>query len=260
MGFGIRSPAGVHAMANERGIVEAIDACRPGSNDLDAPEMNDLARRLKEDRRVAAAFESLQRWDVKVGNAVGDVPVPEGLQTRILARLMSAESDRTVVAPEAVPAPRRVWLGIAVAASVTLVLTTAWFWSRTAPVTAENLSARVDSWRQQIDPNAWQSTGSAPGSYPVSRRVLGRRFGWQSVGQGVVVAYDLAGPGEASAVLLVVRVRLAGLPKRPPARAIWTQNRSVAAWQSGALLYVLVVDGPPARYRRLLDLRRPPLA
>ena len=82
-------------MANERGIVEAIDACRPGSNDLDAPEMNDLARRLKEDRRIAAAFESLQRWDVRVGNAVGDVPVPEGLQARILARLMSAEPDRT---------------------------------------------------------------------------------------------------------------------------------------------------------------------
>lgn len=247
-------------MADERGIVEAIDACRPGSNDLDAPEMNDLARRLKEDRGVAAAFESLQRWDVKVGKAVGDVPVPEGLQTRILARLMSAEPEQAVVASAAATAPRRVWLGIAVAASMAVVLTTAWFWSRRAPVTAENLSARVASWRQQIDPNAWQSTGSAPGSYPVSQRVLGRRFGWQPVGQGVVVAYDLAGPGKSPAVLLVVRVRIAGLPKRPPARATWTQNRSVAAWQSGELLYVLVVDGPAARYRRLLDLRRPPLA
>jgi hypothetical protein len=126
-------------------------------------------------------------------------------------------------------------------------------------VTAENLWARVDSWIQQIDPNAWQSTGSAPAGYPVSQRVLGRRFGWQSAAPGVV-AYDLAGPDEAPAILLVVRVQITGLPKRPPARATWTQNRSVAAWQPGELLYVLVVDGPPARYRRLLDLRRPPLA
>jgi hypothetical protein len=140
-----------------------------------------------------------------------------------------------------------------------MVLATVWYRTHQVPVTASNLSGRVDSWLQQIDPSAWRATDSAPEGYLVSPRVLGRRFGWQPVGAGVVV-YNLAGPGAAPAVLLVVRARIDGLPRRPPTRATWTQNRSRAAWQSGRLLYVLVVDGPPARYRRLLDLRRPPLA
>ena len=247
-------------MVDDRRIVEAIDACRPGSNDLDAPEMSDLARRLNEDPQVATAFSSLQRWDAKVSVAVGDVLVPQGLQASILATLAPAEPDETVTPLESASrSARRAWFGLAVAASVAMVLATAWYASREVRVTADNLWSQVDHWQQQIDPNAWRSTSSAPAAYPGSARVLGRRFGWQSVGPGVV-AYDLAGPDGAAAVLLVVRARVAGLPQRPPSRATWTQNRSLAAWQSGRLLYVLVVDGPPARYRRLLDLRRPPLA
>ena len=250
-------------MAIDRRIIEAIDACRPGSNDLDAPEMNDLARQVKDNRRVAAVFESLQRWDAKIDHAIGNVPVPEGLEAPILARLGPGALQQTVAAPAAAgPARwpgRRSWLALAVAASLAMVLATAWYWTRNVPVTADNLWGQVDNWRQQIDPSAWRSASSAPEGYPASPRVIGRRFGWQPVGAGVV-AYNLAGPGAAPAVLLVVRARVDGLPRRPPTRATWTQNRSLAAWQSGRLLYVLVVDGPPAGYRRLLDLRRPPLA
>jgi hypothetical protein len=250
-------------MADDRRIVEAIDACRPGSNDLDAPELKELATRLGEDPRVAATFESLQRWDVTIGEAMDRVPVPKGLRESIAASLMAAEPQSGEVVPtvpsQAPPSARRAWLGLAVAASVATALASVWYWSRDVPVTAEDLWMRVDAWRHQIDPSAWRSASSAPEGYPASPRVLGRRFGWQTVGLGVV-AYDLAGPDSLPAVLLVVRARIEGLPQRPPTSATWTQNRSMAAWQSGRLLYVLVVDGPPARYRRLLDLRRPPLA
>jgi hypothetical protein len=47
---------------------------------------------------------------------------------------------------------------------------------------------------------------------------------------------------------------------RPDPSPLYTQNRSLAAWQSGNLLYVVVVEGRRSDYQRYVDTSSPRLA
>ena len=71
-------------------ILEAIEACRPGSNDLSDPGLAFLATELAARAELDDAYERLQRLDAMLAVAFKDVPVPEGLGQRILARLAAA--------------------------------------------------------------------------------------------------------------------------------------------------------------------------
>ena len=68
-------------------IREAMEACRPGSDDLEDPALVFLAEQLAADPKLGHVFERLQRLDGTVAEAFGDVPVPDGLADRITARL-----------------------------------------------------------------------------------------------------------------------------------------------------------------------------
>lgn len=253
---------------DEQRILEMIDACRPGSNDVEGPALAELARCVQEDPRVALLYRRVQRLDSMIGAAIRDVPVPHGLEAAIVRRLEAARRpDGPAELPATVaPARQRVdalWIGVATAATVLIAVTSALIWSRRDPVTVDNIWTVAEGWCQQVDRDRWRPMGSAPAYYPPSRRVLANRFGWQPIRSGLAgggVAYNLSGEADPPAMLLVARTTVAGLPGRPPRQPLWTQNRSIAAWQDGPLLFVLVVDGPPDRYRRLVDSRPAPLA
>jgi hypothetical protein len=79
-------------------IREAMEACRPGSDDLADPAMAFLAEKLAADPELAEAFGRLQLIDASVAEAFRDVPVPEGLADRINARLAAVRNGQKAAA------------------------------------------------------------------------------------------------------------------------------------------------------------------
>lgn len=84
-------------------ILEAIEACRPGSDDLADPALAHLAEKLEATAELKGLYERIQRVDAGLAAAFHDVAVPEGLAQRITDRL--ATSHRRV-AKEPPPNPR----------------------------------------------------------------------------------------------------------------------------------------------------------
>ena len=74
-------------MAIDRRIIEAIEACRPGSGDLRGADLADVARLVDADPEVRGLYDRVQHWDAAVTSAMQEVSVPAGLAERILARL-----------------------------------------------------------------------------------------------------------------------------------------------------------------------------
>jgi len=110
---------------------------------------------------------------------------------------------------------------------------------------------------------------SPPQGYPVSPAIARNpmvrfpQMRWRRV-DGFLdtngVAYDLVSDGATRATLYVVNRTVAGLPDSPSVRPdLTTAGCSVSAWQSGGLLYVLVVRGGPRTYRSFLNLPHGPV-
>lgn len=77
----------------DRHLLEAMEACRPQSADLSDPALAFLAAELAPDPALREQFERLGRFDRAVGDVLADVPVPEGLDRRILSRLARAQRE-----------------------------------------------------------------------------------------------------------------------------------------------------------------------
>jgi hypothetical protein len=245
-------------------IVEAIDACRPGSNDAKGPELADLASCMEEAPHVTEMYNVVQRLDAVIGAAMEDVPLPEGLEQRLLARLeIGMEPNPSKDAVRAMPADgphraRRAWIAavaagaVAVAASIVVVLCT-----REQPLTLANIHELAEVWYRQVHTDQLRPLDSAPlRRFPISPVLAASPRGWQPVSTkvaGRIVAYGISAQGGAPATLLVARTRVTGLRTRPPLKPRWTQNRSIAAWQSGEVVYILVVEGPARQYRDFVE-------
>jgi len=76
-------------------IIEALEVCRPGSDDVADPALRILAEAIEADPELAQLYARLQEVDGRVAAAFADVPVPEGLEGRLLERLGVA-SDQGV--------------------------------------------------------------------------------------------------------------------------------------------------------------------
>ena len=272
-------------------VQEAIEACRPGSDDLADPGMEELAAQLAADPELDALFQRSQRLDTVIRDAFADVPVPEGLEERLLARLAEARSEHTTQSPASeyqepppdespqgevatVTSPRRRrisrrwWAAVAggaVAASVAVAFV--FYLQMPAGISeAEVLRVAIDFYNtDSSDEGRRVSEQPPPRSYPFSRDVLRTaQTRWRPI-DGFLgcrgVAYDLAGPGQARATLYVVRRELSQMKAAAPCPrpALTTAGRSISTWQSGDLLYVLVVQGGPRTYRRFLELPSGPL-
>ena len=262
-------------------LLEAMEACRPGSDDVEDPALAFLAEQLASDPELAELFERLNRVDSGVAEAFGDVPLPEGLADRIVARLAAANNGKK--APVARPKPqgstvqepldeaakrpprlRRRWvLAGAVAAAAAASVIVALVLPPGEPQDLDPQSV-VDGAREffQVDQDADAQLVAdvpPPEAYPTDPDFDVRRFRrlrWRSI-RGFLgregVAYDLGGPRTPRATLYVVQRNVPGLPPAvPPRPASTTGGLVISAWQRDHLLYVLVLEGEPGIYQNLL--------
>ena len=286
-----------HETLGHREILEAMESCRPGSDDLFDPALAPLVEVLTLDANFADRFRQQQHVDAAVASAFRDVAVPDGLAERLLGRLAEAHKEATaeaaLVGPmaeiarqgftvaaatvTAIAAARqrrvlsRRWLAVAAAALSTaaVFLTAAWVWVEIHHRAAYTPLAVLDEATEFFSGES-PRTGSKPGEvsppddYPISRGILRTsQVRWRAI-QGLLggtgVAYDLSAPGDGRATLYVLSQAVPGLPTQPPLEPRPTTGGcSAAAWQENGLLYVLVVDGSPGVYRSYLRLPSGPL-
>jgi len=269
-----------HPLLNDPRLIEAMEVCRPGSDDVADPALRELADAIESNPEVEAAYERLQAVDSRIAAAFSDVPVPEELQDRILKRLAEARADAagalaavvsegstapadgsTAVEPAPVPPKKsRRWLlagggGVAaIAATVALIV---FILGDPQPVydRAEVWDRAIGHFRDN-EPGPGR-TDAEPDDFPLSTAVArGRVVQWRWVSELLGargVAYDLRGPRGVRATLYVLPANVKGLPARPLRRPFTTRGCSVEAWQQGSLVYVLVVDSGNRRiYQQFL--------
>lgn len=283
-------------MALDRRILEGLEACRPDSDDLLSPELDDVARRVQSDAEAAAAYRGAQAWDAAIGEAMEQVSVPAGLADRISQRLAAAapelcaetavlcaetavqcaatavgsaataaEAESLAAAAELStarpPWSRRAWLGIpaAIAAAVLVAISLGQFLplGNTTPV-----EMMAEQWQAQLEPT-WHVTDPAPHGFGIPPVVTAESTGWQRIGKlgGIRgVAYKLVNSAAGSAELFVVRLATAAPTSPPTSPQSTTGGQSIGYWRSGDLVYVLVVQGDERDYRSFVNSSRMPLA
>ena len=168
---------------------EAIDACRPLSDDLDQPQFAELAKRIETDGQIRRLFERSQAFDTAVARAIKqDIDVPIGLAERVLASLKSmqqqesAPSDCQVLPAQAsgdsvssdskasrAGTSRRRWLvGLVSAGSVAaaLCIGTGLYLRRTL-ATDEIVTWAIDWPDTTIDGTGWKPFSEEFDGYPI---------------------------------------------------------------------------------------------
>jgi hypothetical protein len=83
-----------HRMDQQQ-LHKLIEACRPGGNDLHAPDMAELAEHLSHDPQARAVYDRSQRLDAALGAAFRKVTPPAGLEQRLLAAVGAASQKTT---------------------------------------------------------------------------------------------------------------------------------------------------------------------
>ena len=213
--------------------------------------------------------ERLKRFDARLKAAVWDVPVPEGLDQRLLERLAAARAEEApqpaITAPPASISRRRLlWAASAVATSAVVLIAVLGLNRQPAETPSMVVASAVQFFGAELPGPLHQMSEPPPSDYPFSRDVLPTaQVRWRPIDGflGVSgVAYDLSGPGDPRATLYVVFRTAAGLGDVPPSDPMsTTAGRSAAAWQTDGLVYVLVVEGDSRDYQRYLVLARGPL-
>ena len=269
----------------DKQLIENIEACRPGSDDVASPEMADVARQIEQNPQARALYENVQKWDAAVGAKMEDIDVPQGLQDRILERLRSAAGSTVEalnvashpldvepavqIAPPPEPVSRRSrrhysrrqWLaGFAAIAACVLVAAFLSVWLPSdSEVPMEDIA---DGWSQQLAAN-WQQTEQPPREFAVPGAITAAPVGWQWLAKHAAhgVAYQLQDRAGTTAILYVARLSRTGLPLAPPAAPQSnTGGKAVGYWRSGDMVYVLVVPGDERSYRAFVSASPVPLA
>lgn len=262
-------------------IREAMEACRPGHDDLEGPEMARLAAEMVAHRELERRFARLQQLDGILAEVIQDVPVPEGLADRLMVVLSAcvpaeapAPAQDDTGASLAVPASgstRRMsrpwWFALSgVVAAAVLVAVSVWQSGGSAPWAASTIVDEAITLFSNDGNDAGRlvSEASPPWALPLSPTVRSSAATrWRPIAGFLDrrgVAYDLTSVRGTRATLYVVNRTVPGLPDEPPSRpSPGTGNCTAAAWQHGSLLYVLVVQGDAAAYSEFLDLPRGPV-
>ena len=255
-------------------IDEGMDACRAGHDDLQLPELAELAQAVIEDSIVAERLYRVQLCDRAVGGAMRDLEIPTGLSDRILGRLQvsqiaPSENEATVALREASESKtagrnqrnRLGWM-LALAASLLVCgsLTVAWVSKPQGPI---DVVALADNWQTGLTAD-WRPISALPKSLSVPTGIAARPRTWQPVPRQLGyrgAAYDLSRPGCKAVLFVVDVVPNKQFPLAPPIPPQFSSGgRTVAAWMSGTRLCVLVVDGDERAYRSLVHAGQAPLA
>lgn len=261
-------------------ILEALEACRPGSDDLSDPSLSFLLAQLAAHPELDQVYERIQRLDAKLAKSFRDVPVPDGLADRLTASLASAGSDlsKSAETSPALPNPnatstapaerrhfRRFWIAVAamaatVVAAASLLISQI---SNTEPAAIAYQTAIFEAMnRFAAGPAAadGEPFRTAPADHPFSRDVRPMRgIRWRRI-DGFLgrsgVAYDMVAPNGARATLFVIAG--AGSDFRTAPEFVPPYG-SASAWQDQGLVYVLVAEGGLTSYRQFLNLRSGPI-
>lgn len=241
-------------------------ACRPDGEDLADAEMSELAFALREDAALRAEWERQQHSDRAIAASMHDLAVPAGLAERILAAAAAAEAaDSKAAAVTAVQADarasvspvqsapkrfsRRAWVAAVIAASLLTAFGTWFFWppaSRQIP--KELLADYVVDWRQAAAPaEGWTNrsdsvaslfpTASMPAGYVAWKRLATRQ-------EPSLVAFNLGSGSYLFAVKTRHKYQVNSIPFSTLSA---TGGVRIAAWQSGDVLYVVVLSSDDER-------------
>ncbi len=267
-------------------IQQAIDACRPGSDDLQRPEMAALAEAVRCDSDVRRRYECSQQFDALVMGSFRDVPVPVGLADRLLAAIEPSADRATVESREPV-APRtsehdtrknaegagpwfhrhgrRSWPILAgslaaIAALAGFLLLVPYF-SVAEPRPDDRLPGQILVWADAVVRQGWNEDLPTAQSLhrPLDRAVRARPQRWCAIATAYdsqTIVYDVAPRGTDMALVFCMqsRVRSSTLPDMPPWNAFSaTGGLTLGVWRRGDMVYVLVVRGGPRRYRELIE-------
>jgi len=265
----------------DKRIREAIEACRPGSEDLLAAELADASRAVNEDPQARQIADRVQAWDRSIGASLDQVDVPADLAARIMQRLalsgataesplasvVSAASQPAIAPDDAVELSRqtrwsrRHWLGAAaLGLSAALLVLAAGFWLRQGSDLP--LEVLAERWQEELGPK-WESPDQVPANLPPAEAIRIQPARWQWIGRFTptpVVAYELVHPVAGKAMLYVTEMTRAGLPGVPPLTPQWRSGgQAVGYWHSGDKVYVLVVPDERS-YRAFVRGSTAPLA
>lgn len=238
---------------------EQIDACRPGSDDLSLPELAKLREAVQDDADVATALERSQQFDRTVMSAMQDVEIPAGLADRLL-KAASAEGATGEVSLATATKPlrrrpsRRKWfVTIGAAAALMLCAVSLVQFSSQSPrkVSQEELVQAVPEWMRLVgDPNGWVTDprNRPAQAFAVPQNALNvQPVAWRTFrtpARETAVAYRCNPTGKQAAYLFVVRTRAQYSVGNIPFTVVpgTTGRVAVGAWQTGRMLYVMVVD------------------
>ncbi len=266
-------------------IRELMDSCRPTGDDLRLPEMQPLADLIANDAVAADQFARAQRLDIDMTQAVHEVPIPAGLQERLLAAVTTAAAT----GPDDAPVTRRdssaerqrpasandtvtvsggrsrlarswgLWAVIASTAAALALIPLLSGWQPRHEVSSDELESLALNW--ELDDDEWVEGRQVWTRFPLPDRMFTRnvkRRQMVRLTQFDVRAscYDLAMPAGTSArVFVFTKPRSFQLPAAPPRGPMFTRGTCVAAWTSGDLAYVLVLSGGEEDYRSLFQRR-----
>ena len=247
-------------------IHDGIEACRPGSDDLQLPEMSHVAEALAEDTALLQTYADVQGWDAKAAAAFRDVEPPAELQNRLLAALADERgtmgempAPATRKSPRHDDSSRRLLIGGVLAASLLMALGVgAAVWNWPSPANEEVWVATATNLHGSLS-GEWE-TGDAPSDRPSFARLQHgvSATGWTSVHSTLdrnAVAYRLVHPRGTTATLFVFRPRQVDprLPLAPPVEPSQRNSRlTTGVWTSDGLVYALVVDGGRQPYQSFL--------
>jgi hypothetical protein len=272
-------------MMTDQEIQQAIDACRPGSDDLQQPEMAALAETIRREPDVRRRYECSQQFDGLVRESFRDVPVPDGLADRLLAAIAPSLDTTTVESREPVARPpsehhvrraaeeaarwprwkrRRIWAVMAgsltAAAALVGFLLLAPYFSSSEPRPDDRLPGEIMAWSDAVVRQGWnEDLPAAQVLRPLDRAVRADPQRWCSIAttyDSQTVVYDVAPRGAEMALVFCMRCRVRDsmLPEMPPWNAFSaTGGLTLGVWRRGDMVYVLVVRGGSRRYRELIE-------
>lgn len=251
-------------------ILEALEACRPGSDDLHDPGLAYLAAALAADAKLQDLYRRSQQVDAAVAAGFRDAPVPDGLQRRLLERLGAATAedatssgdqrspDGDPAGPQT-PASRR-WLsprwlpayGLAVGTAAAVMIAV-FYWLGMSPSQEDStqmvLEEAIKVFIDEAGADQQFVNRQACEEYPISRAVVSAAgTPWRPLRDFVGrrgAAYDLS-RGGVRATLYVLAEPVSDLPPMPPmppsGRLHTTRGCSTAAWLENGRMCVLVVE------------------
>jgi hypothetical protein len=238
-------------MTHNPRLREQLDACR-SRRDLTLLEMTELSHAVAHKKAVADELARSQRFDQAVAAALHDVPVPDGLEAKLLAAVADAQAaDRPSLAAaprrgsrwKAIVRLRRTWLIATAAATLVAAALGGFYWTRSQQIIEqEQIASALGGWQRAVSSS--HSEGRLPSDFvlpplpvkPVRYVPFKTDEGWSAV------AVDCTTSSGSPATLFIVRPTAGFRVAASPVARLAGPGKKVAAWRKGHLLYVLVEE------------------